>query len=320
MNRRKIDLIPGSQWEDPPKARIGPLLKAVENRLAAVGVAGLPETVEIARAAAAEAGLADPKVTGDAKHVEIGLTDKSDSGRWVMSWLWQRGIAPEQVLIAGDQLGPLAGVVAADVVWIGGGPDAFAAVLEDQIARRRHGELPIVVQDPEWTLAIDGVDPVLERVHESLLTLADGRLGTRGSVIAGHPTEDATVLMSGVYTRTGAETHLLTGPRWNTISVSDSPLRSVRRVLDLHAGVLQQQLRSQIGETDALLLSSLARPGTAALRVRDHRASMHPSQPLVARRTHIRRRKDGRVPVDARPQATGVNGRGSSRSAAGQRR
>ena len=131
LNRRKIDLIPGSQWEDPPKARIGPLLKAVENRLAAVGVAGLPETVEIARAAAAEAGLADPKVTGDAKHVEIGLTDKSDSGRWVMSWLWQRGIAPEQVLIAGDELGPrLPGAspaVAADVGRVShrrcGGPE-----------------------------------------------------------------------------------------------------------------------------------------------------------------------------------------------------
>ena len=36
----------------------------------------------------------------------------------------------------------------------------FAAVLQDQIARRRHGELPIVVEDPQWTLARPGI-PVL---------------------------------------------------------------------------------------------------------------------------------------------------------------
>jgi hypothetical protein len=165
LNRRKIDLIPEPQWRDPPKARIAELLAAVESRLAAAGIAGLPEAVEVARAAATEAGLADPRVTSDAKHVEIGLTDKSDSARSIMRWLWRRGIAPEQVLIAGDELGALGGLpgsdswlmvgeaeratavsvgaepggVPAGVVWLGGGPDTFAAVLEDQIARRRRG-------------------------------------------------------------------------------------------------------------------------------------------------------------------------------------
>ena len=41
--------------------------------------------------------------------------------------------------------------------------------------------------DPTWTLAIDGVDPRLERVHERLLTLADGRVGTSGTPLALHP-------------------------------------------------------------------------------------------------------------------------------------
>ena len=157
----------------------------------------------------------------------------------------------------------------------------FAAMLEDQIARRRRGELPIVELDPAWVLAIDGVDPLLERFHESLLTLADGLLGTRGSVIAEHPSGDPAVLMSGVYTRTGAEAHLLAAPRWNTIVLDDASPRSVRRVLDLHAGVLQQQLQSETGQIDALLLSSLARPATAALRVRDRSAGMHLSRPLT---------------------------------------
>jgi trehalose/maltose hydrolase-like predicted phosphorylase len=298
LNRRKIDLIPEPEWKDPPKARIGALASAVENRLAVAGVAGLPEAVEIARAAAAEAGLADPSVTSDAKHVEIGLTDKSDSGRWIMRWLWQRGVAPEQALIAGAGLGPLSGLpgssrllvgegqratsvsagvepggVPAGVVSLGGGPDAFAAVLEDQIARRRRGELPIVVERPEWTLTIDGVDPVLERVHESLLTLANGQLGTRGSPILERTSGDPAVLMSGVYTGGGAETQLLAGPRWNTIALDDPSPGSLRRVLDLHTGVLYEQLGSEHGLAEALLVSSLARPSIAALRVRDRSAN-----------------------------------------------
>ena len=33
LNRRKIDLIPEPEWADPPKARIGELLQAVDRRL-----------------------------------------------------------------------------------------------------------------------------------------------------------------------------------------------------------------------------------------------------------------------------------------------
>jgi trehalose/maltose hydrolase-like predicted phosphorylase len=294
LNRRKIDLIPEPEWNDPPKAGIAELLAAVESRLAAAGIAGLPEAVAVARAAATKAGLADPRVTSDAKHVEIGLTDKSDSARSIMRWLWRRGIAPEQVLVAGDELGPLGGVPGSDsrlivdeaaratavsvgvepggvpegVIWLGGGPDMFEAVLEDQIARRRHGEVPIVIEDPAWTLAIEGIDPLLERVHESLLTLADGRLGTRGSALSGHAGGDPAVLMSGIYTRRGADTHLLAAPRWNELVLENARGGPVRRVLDLHAGVLHQQIGTEDGPLDSLLFSSLARPGTPVLRAR----------------------------------------------------
>jgi hypothetical protein len=61
LDRRTIDLILESGWEDPPKARIAELLAAVEDRLAAAGIAGLPEAVMIAQAAAGEAPLADAR-------------------------------------------------------------------------------------------------------------------------------------------------------------------------------------------------------------------------------------------------------------------
>ena len=187
------------------------------------------------------------------------ITDE-DSGRWILRWLWERGIAPDQVV----SVGVAPGDVPAGLVWLGGGLEALAAVLEDQIARRDRGELPIVVGGPEWTLTIDD-DAPLERVHESLLTLADGRLGTRGSAIVERAGSDPGVLMSGVYTRTGAETHLLAAPRWNRIA-SDDTSRRVHRVLDLHTGVLHQQLSSERERVDALLFSSLARPAIAVMR------------------------------------------------------
>jgi trehalose/maltose hydrolase-like predicted phosphorylase len=279
-NRRKIDLIPEPDWEDPPKARIDELLRAVQARLAAASIDGLTEAVQITREAATAAGMTDARVTSDVRHVEIGLTDTSDSVRWIMRELWHAGIAPSQVLILGNELGLRAGL--AGVARLCGGPATLVAVLEDQVARRRHGELPIAELDPAWALVLDGSDPLLERLHESLCTLADGRLGTRGSVITGEPSGDPAVVMSDVYTRTGPEAHLLAAPRWNTIALEGSSPPAVRRVLDLHAGVLHQQLRLETGRIDALLLSSLARPATVALRVRDRNAGVHADRSLVA--------------------------------------
>ena len=40
LNRRKVDLIPDREWEDPPRVLIADLLGAVEGRLAAAGIAG----------------------------------------------------------------------------------------------------------------------------------------------------------------------------------------------------------------------------------------------------------------------------------------
>jgi trehalose/maltose hydrolase-like predicted phosphorylase len=240
------------------------------------------EAVEIARATATESVLADarvasdakpdprvtsdanpdPRVTSDATLDENGQAHASDSVRWIVSELWRRGIASDQILIAGDELGPV------------------ASLLEDQIARRGHGELPIVNDNAQWTLTIDDVDPMLERVNESLLTLADGRLGTRGSLLGDPDGGDPAVFMSGVYTRGGAETHLLPGPRWNTIAVDDDPIGPVRRVLDLHAGLMHQQRRSADGRLDALLFSSLAHPGTTVLRVTDRSRSLSPGRTL----------------------------------------
>jgi trehalose/maltose hydrolase-like predicted phosphorylase len=308
LNRRKIDLIPEPAWADPPKAMIGELLAAVEARLADHDLTDLREVVELAEAAAHTAGLAEPRVTSDAKHIEIGLTDKSDSGHWIFAQLWSRGIPAGAVLVAGDEFGRLGGLPGSDslmlvleaaratvvsvgaepegvpggIVYIGGGPSTFLSLLEDQVERRRHGEVPRLEPEPGWVLAVQGFDPRLERVHESQLALGDGRLGTRGSLLAEHHASRPAVRVAGLYDGQGAEEHLLVCPLWQRLQLPFERGVIASRRLDLHSGLLHQQLQTGRSSLNALLFSSLARPGTAVLRALGAAALLPSGPALVA--------------------------------------
>ena len=288
LNRRKIDLIPQPGWADPPKARISELLEAVEERLREAGLSGLREAVELAEHAAREAGLSDPRVTSDAKHVEIGLTDKADSAHWLFAELARTGIGAGLVLVAGDEFGTLGGMpgsdslllvpeaaratpvsvgaeprgVPAGVIALGGGPERFLELLVDQLERRRRGDVPDVDEEPGWHLEIEGVDPTFERAHESMLCLADGRIGTRGAPLLAHPAAEPGTLIAGLYTGEGAEAELVRAPDWTRLPGRLSETPALRRRLDLRRGLLRQD-----GPLTALQLSSLRRPGTVALRV-----------------------------------------------------
>jgi trehalose/maltose hydrolase-like predicted phosphorylase len=321
LNRRKIDLIPGPEWADPPKARIAELLEATEERLYQAGVSGLDDAVELAEEAARAAGLPDPRVTSDAKFVEIGLTDKSDSARWLFAELAGRGIGAGLVLVAGDEFGPLGGLPGSDsfllvpeaaratavsvgaeptgaspeVIALGGGPERFCALLEDQLERRVRRDIPLLDNDPDWTIAVEGIDPHLERVHESQLTLADGRLGTRGTPLYAHPAAEPGVFAAGVYEGEGPETQLVRCPDWTTLPGPPSGKSALRRQLDLRTGLLRQE-----GAAVSLQLSSLGRPGTVAVRVQASGRhlprsgeSVHEAAGMAAALSDVRR--DGRL-------------------------
>jgi trehalose/maltose hydrolase-like predicted phosphorylase len=293
LNRRKVDLIPEPEWADPPKARIGELLAAVQARLHGAGLSGLDDAVEIALEAARTAGLTDPRVTSDAKHIEIGLTDKADAARWAFGDLGRRGIGPGLVLIAGDEFGPVGGISGSDsfllvpegsratalsvgaepngapgdVLELGGGPDIFLRILHDQLERRRRRDVPELDGDPGWTLVFEGLDPHLERVRETLLTLADGRLGTRGAPLFEHREMAPGVLYSGVYVGEGPATELAACRDWTRLSPAPRGRPRVTRRLDLATGLLREE-----GRLTSLRFSSLARPATVALRARSNPA------------------------------------------------
>jgi trehalose/maltose hydrolase-like predicted phosphorylase len=321
LNRRKIDLIPEPRWADPPKAEIAQLLGAVETRLAAHGVAGLAEAVAIAKQASVEAGLEYARVTSDAKHVEIGLTDKADSARWIFADLWRRGVGPGLVLVAGDEMGPLGGVPGSDslllaleadratavsvgaepggvpsrVIHLAGGPRSFRRLLTAQIDLRRSGAVPEIDHDPRWTLEIDGVDPERERAVESLLAIADGRIGTRASTVLRNRFSNPGVIAAGAYSGDGPEADLLPAPTWHELRNSLPKEARVRRLLDLRTGVLRQEITSPGGSLEAALFSSRHDPGTAAMRTVCRGITVGRGPPLWPARGRLRAAtKDGR--------------------------
>jgi trehalose/maltose hydrolase-like predicted phosphorylase len=284
MNRRKVDLIPRPEWKDPPKAKLDALLHAVQVRLHDHGLTGLRDVVDIATDAARSSGLALARVTSDVKHVEIGLTDKSDSARWAAGWLAARGVTGSLVLVAGDEFGDLGGVAGSDaqmrvpefdravtvsvgvepggtpdgVLHARGGPERFLALLDRQLQRRRDRRVPDIDADPAWVLELPAT-VALERVAESLGTLANGHVGTRAAREDLDAGAAPLVLASGVYDDAGS-VHLLAGPDWTSLECHVEGGPPSRR-LDLRTGVLHRE-----GPFRSLRFVSAARPGALGLR------------------------------------------------------
>ncbi len=192
------------------------------------------------------------------------VADVGEQGaaEWFFAEMWRRGIPRAGILVADESV-------------------PVERVLEDQLERRERRELPILVDDPAWTIVVEGVSPTPERVNESLLTLADGRLGTRGSPIDGHPSTAPGVVAAGAYTGHGPEEELTALPLWQRLSFQLRPRDRVRRVLDLRTGLLRQDVRGARRRASAVLLSSLAEPGTVALRAELSRRLAKDGTPLT---------------------------------------
>lgn len=291
LNRRKVDIIPLPQWADPPKARIGELLAAVEERLQAAGIASVADVVSMAEAASTEAGLPNARISSDAKYVEIGLTDKADAARWTFTDLWEHGITAADVLVAGDEFGMLGGVPGSDslilvpqsdgalavtvgrepfgappgVLALPGGPARMLEVLEDQLQRRRAGEPPVPRPAVGWSVTIDGFDENREAERASVLTVADGRIGSIGVPVLSHPAASPVTLAAGFYDGDGAAEHLRPLPGWNQLAAPLASSPRLCRTLDLHTGVLAQEVEQDGGRLSALGFSALHDPGTAVL-------------------------------------------------------
>ena len=253
------------------------------------GWPGYAAAAGTARQAAAESGLAEVRVIIEAGYIEVGFTDRSDSMRWALSRFAQRGIGPGLLLVAGSRFGPAGGIpgpdaalllpetgratilsvgeepagVPAGVLHRPGGPPAFADVLQ-ALAGRLERAVPDLDEDPAWTLCLPA-RPGRDQVDETLTTLADGRLGTRG-VHEERQDLTAAVFAGDLYTGLGSAERMVTGPDWTRLRWPAGPAISDERILDLRSGLLARRRRDADGEFRSLRFAAAARPGLVGLR------------------------------------------------------
>jgi kojibiose phosphorylase len=304
LNRRKIDLIP--EWRDPPKSRIDRLMRVTERRLKGGGFeGGIKGAFELAERYAREFGLADARITSDVKHIEVGLTDKSDSIKWVANELaGKRNIPLSDVLVLGDEFGPVAGFegsdfrmvipeesgityvsvgkepdgVPAGVIAIGGGPARFLRLMKEQALLY---EKLSPCGDDAFLLVEEGFNSLREREIESLFAVGNGYLGTRASLEEQGKHCSPATLVAGVYDQAGSIEELVIFPDWlftqvyvdgESLALKRKNMVAHRRVLDMRKGIYFREWRHRGpgGKVTALRFlhfASLSDPHALVLRV-----------------------------------------------------
>ena len=206
--------------------------------------------------------------------------------------LWREGIGFRSVLVVADGRGsdgsaaePLlhadlsalaptdldARTLPPDVTGVVGGRAGVRALLADQVRRREEGDVPAAVAEPGWGFEVEGFEPERERVHEALLALADGRLGTSGAPLLEAPGVERWVLANGAYVGHGAETRLLTVPAAFHLPRALPTGADLRRLLDLRTGVVHEEVTIEGFRLWSVRFVSMARPGTIVLRARSSR-------------------------------------------------
>ena len=269
LNRRKIDVIPEPEWADPPKAKISELLAAVEGRIAK----RRPRWAARGRSRSPRKPRATPACRPEGHERCEARRDRTDrQGRFGALDL-RRALAPRdrrrrRCWSRATSSARSAGYPAATrccsrprphaqspspsgvsrpasrAAWLtlGGGPESFLALLNDQLERRRRGDLPEPDGDEAWTISVRGFDPELERVHSSLLTISDGVIGTSGSPVGSHPSARPRVLAAGLYDGEGPDTDLIACPVWTRLDGELPHATAFERQVDLHAGLVRQRL------------------------------------------------------------------------------
>jgi trehalose/maltose hydrolase-like predicted phosphorylase len=153
-------------------------------------------------------------------------------------------------------------------------------MLDGQLEHRQSHRPPWPgVQDPSWTVEVcDG--PERRRVDEALLTIGEGRFGTRGSLEEDGRGSEPMVLAGGVYDGSAVGSRLLEGPIWTALEI-DGVASNDRRLLDLRSGIV---IRERQGPSGALLrtvrFASIARPGVMVLWAEGPAAALRAGAPL----------------------------------------
>lgn len=199
--------------------------------------------------------------------------------------------------------------VPANVVHLGGGPPRFLQLLREQLALAEFRSSPprplprtpppvllgfSPTTDHLWTITYDGFDLAQEDELESIFTVANGYLGSRGSISEGSPLSSPATFIAGVFADDPdplIPPGLAQGPDWMSVRgyIAGRELRLEgsrttlhRRTLDLRQGLLWREWHHEddagrITHILSLRLASLADRHILAQFV-DYRAVNHENQ------------------------------------------
>ena len=162
----------------------------------------------------------------------------------------------------------------------------------------------------EWLVTESGFEPGAANRFETLFTVGNGYLGTRGTFEEGHRGELSGTYLCGVYdSHDAAVIDLVNAPDWLSFAVTVAGVRidvqtcavvSHERALDVRHGVLWRRTvfcdaAGRRTRLESMRMASMADRHLCALRGRGHAGE--------SRRHHRRRERDQRPPPEPGPAA-----------------
>ena len=221
----------------------------------------------------------DVLVSGD----EFGPVDGFPGSDYLM-------VTPQSAGAVFVSVGPEPNGVPPGVIHLGGGPTAFQRLLAEQVrahearatshqpaakpVRRQEQSTALPSTDEtvgvdtteaNWALAESGFNPAREHEVESLFTVGNGYLGTRGSLPEGSPFSRPATFIAGAYTskvgpgawNSAPVPELAPAPDWARLEVvvegrelrlDEGEIVDHHRVLDLERGVFRREWRQRDAE------------------------------------------------------------------------
>lgn len=200
--------------------------------------------------------------------------DPNDALGLVLTQLRADGIGPGITLVVGSSTRS----IPARLVQVRTEVDVLT-LLSNQVERRDDMRVPESDLDPSWILTFAPADP-MPQVREALCTLANGRIGTRGSAEEEPPGSDPLLVAAGVYDDQNPPS-LVEGPRSTRLALDLAKPQSDEWTLDLRTGVLSRHLKMESGRLTTLRFVSLARRHCVVVRAEVPAEMIGHGQPLV---------------------------------------
>ncbi|MDO8691555.1 MAG: glycosyl hydrolase family 65 protein, partial [Dehalococcoidia bacterium] len=190
----------------------------------------------------------------------VGLTEKSHSINWVMRELVEGyHISREEVLVVGDEFGPVAGFSGSDakmvtshskgavflsvgaepegvpsgIIHLGGGPARFREVLRSQVALQERldghadgvwSDMPASpTRDAGWLLVDEGFNLAREHEIESLFAVSNGYVGMRAVLAERSKMSSPGTFLAGVFAiahKSDSIPELAVAPDWMHLNIA----------------------------------------------------------------------------------------------------